>query len=477
MGFQLKLHRKVSGKGRPSLAASFTGNIKEGSNVLSNLAGSLDTSDLFVGKEVTNAVLPTGTTITKIESIDVVQLSAVATADSVAGTFDVVLFEYGNLAIDGESIYIYDEDGSEIHDINMVTSRLVGDLLGSIPVIISGGDLTPGGIGELSISPLIGYVRPTIDGAVQPTRVRRIETIQVDLTGITNPDADYNVIVRWINTAPYYEVIVTASVVAIDGTEILLGTIQSIADNFTVNAVDPNDPATKTNTYPLQINGNVITLPDDYYMQFGDSGVTDPVEDSDMVPKKWAEDRLTPVGSIVPYLPGYFADGLNGTYTGVALTLPDNWRICDGSSPLVAASPIFNVAGRYLPNLTDDRFLMGSNTGIGDIGGTNSAAHSHTVPPHHHDGTTAGINDGGLGTHTHNFNAYETPGGTSLSKVHGAVASTITTGPPSSIAHEHSFTTSGGGILVSGSNLVTNDSIVTDNRPKFLTTKYITRIF
>jgi len=85
-----------------------------------------------------------------------------------------------------------------------------------------------------------------------------------------------------------------------------------------------------------------------------------------------------PVGSIIAWLPGYFANGSNGTYTGVSITLPDYWKECDGSAVDDADSPIFNGAGRYLPNLTDDRFLMGDVSGsAGGIGGDNDG-HYHS---------------------------------------------------------------------------------------------------
>lgn len=95
-----------------------------------------------------------------------------------------------------------------------------------------------------------------------------------------------------------------------------------------------------------------------------------------------------PVGSIVAYNPGYYGDGANGTFTrvgpasnnaaGVNAYLPANWRVCDGSALNDSGSPIFNGSGRFLPNLTDDRFLMG-DTAAGTAGGSNSSAHTHSV--------------------------------------------------------------------------------------------------
>ena len=46
--------------------------------------------------------------------------------------------------------------------------------------------------------------------------------------------------------------------------------------------------------------------------------------------------------------------------------------MCDGSELNLPSSPIFNGAGRYLPNLTDDRFIQG-DTAIGSTGGINDS--------------------------------------------------------------------------------------------------------
>ena len=109
-------------------------------------------------------------------------------------------------------------------------------------------------------------------------------------------------------------------------------------------------------------------------------------------------------GMIAPFMAGYFTDGSNGSYTrvlGTANTIaavntlmnPRGWYVCDGAALNLPASTIFNGAGRYLPNLTDDRFLMGDTT-CGGIGGANSSAHTHGF------GTIAAANES---THTHSI--------------------------------------------------------------------------
>ena len=95
-----------------------------------------------------------------------------------------------------------------------------------------------------------------------------------------------------------------------------------------------------------------------------------------------------PVGVIMAWLGGYFADGSNGTYTRVLGATNDvagangyvnpYWHVCNGAALNDAGSPIFNGALRYLPNLTDDRFIMGA-TVAGGIGGSSTMAHTHNA--------------------------------------------------------------------------------------------------
>lgn len=106
-------------------------------------------------------------------------------------------------------------------------------------------------------------------------------------------------------------------------------------------------------------------------------------------------DAVVPVGTIVAYNPGWYGDGSNGSFTSVYTgvnsvagannILPRNWRVCDGSQLYEADSALYNaVSGRYLPNLTDDRFLMG-DTAAANLGGNNatSIAHTHVISHYH----------------------------------------------------------------------------------------------
>jgi hypothetical protein len=135
-----------------------------------------------------------------------------------------------------------------------------------------------------------------------------------------------------------------------------------------------------------------------------------------------------PVGSIVAYNPGYYTNGSNGGFTlvgpsantaaGVNAYIPSNWRVCDGSALNDAGSTIWVGASRYLPNLSDSRFLMGS-TAAGTAGGSNTMAHTHSVtsnvsvashsitqptfnvPAHYHGTGTLAITGSSTSNHSH----------------------------------------------------------------------------
>ena len=100
---------------------------------------------------------------------------------------------------------------------------------------------------------------------------------------------------------------------------------------------------------------------------------------------------LVPLGTIVFWLGGYFLDGTNNTYNYVLGSSNDvlgvngyannyGWYVCDGSALNLVQSPIFNDSGRYLPNLSDSRFLQGY-TSVGGVAGNNSNLHTHDVTP------------------------------------------------------------------------------------------------
>lgn len=115
--------------------------------------------------------------------------------------------------------------------------------------------------------------------------------------------------------------------------------------------------------------------------------------------------QFVPVGTVASYIP----HNLSWNIGQINNFLSDyNFKVCDGSLYNNADSPIYNGAGRYLPNLTDDIFLMGSTT-MGTPGGSN------TMEDHRHNYslTTNAVSYVGRGTlsiHNHTgTHSYQTP--------------------------------------------------------------------
>lgn len=97
-----------------------------------------------------------------------------------------------------------------------------------------------------------------------------------------------------------------------------------------------------------------------------------------------------PPGSILGWVGGYFASdqsaytrllGLDNTVAGANDHLnPQGWWVCDGSEVDETASEIWVGAGRYLPNLTDDRFIQGDTAVNAEAaGGSSTREHTHAV--------------------------------------------------------------------------------------------------
>lgn len=219
--------------------------------------------------------------------------------------------------------------------------------------------------------------------------------------------------------------------------------------------------------------------------------------------------NVPPVGSIIAYSPGYFTDGSNGGFTfqdvsansiAAANTLlnPKGWYVCNGAALNDADSAIFNGEGRYLPNLTDDRFFMG-DTVAGGTGGANSnniahthtvSAHTHTtgnftlttshIPSHNHSITVDSggnhrhtVNSEGGGSVQHNTlkpsNPGENTGYTGYAGDHTHTASCGNAGSGS--AHNHGTTGSSG-----SGNTGSAGSSSLENRPQYLSCFYIMRV-
>ena len=206
---------------------------------------------------------------------------------------------------------------------------------------------------------------------------------------------------------------------------------------------------------------------------------------------------VVPAGGIISWVPGYFADGSNGTYTGVlpsantvaaanAYLNPLGWYVCDGSELNESDSQIFNGAGRYLPNLTDDRFLMG-DTVAGGIGGSSTMEHTHEVTTNDH--THAGP------SHNHKWwewtdintqsTTYSSDGssqalGQTLNNVDSKQLIIFVGAGAADYAMSNDAYTNNGGTGATGldgGETVTSDTASnTENRPKYLSCFYIMRV-
>lgn len=203
--------------------------------------------------------------------------------------------------------------------------------------------------------------------------------------------------------------------------------------------------------------------------------------------KVWEEIHATehfgfgtiPVGSVIAWLGGYFS-GINTGYTrtvtvnGINLSSDANVISfldtygcvhCDGTAPDDPDSPIFNDGIKLVPNLTDDRFLMGdASASVGAIGGDN-INYSH----YHGRGTLAATTN--TDAHTHTVYVVNVAGvGPGLQPTSsGRPYATIGT---SSDSHSHTVSFSG----VIGDTGGVNGDADQENRPTYISVHYIMRI-
>jgi hypothetical protein len=203
-----------------------------------------------------------------------------------------------------------------------------------------------------------------------------------------------------------------------------------------------------------------------------------------------------PVGCVFPFVGGYFTDGSNGGFTSVlgnsaaevnGVVSAAGYRVCDGSALNITDSPIFNGTSRYLPNLTDDRFLMGDTT-AGSVGGSSTMAHTHTGPSHTHTGPShthttspASLSTGQLASHNHNIGlAYGSTDAFVPKAGSGATATTndyIISSTGSNQTHAHGSTGSSGTANTGASGTGnTGAASNTENRPLFLSCIYIMKV-
>lgn len=199
-----------------------------------------------------------------------------------------------------------------------------------------------------------------------------------------------------------------------------------------------------------------------------------------------------PVGSIFSWMGGYFGNGSNGSFTSTlgntvananTYLNPLGYYVCDGSAINIAGSQIFGGASRYLPNLTDSRFLMGS-TSVGSTGGENSTSLATTNLPSHTHGAgsivTSASTTGASGSHSHtpaaNTILFTTGSGTAVG-TGGSVGvwQAYEIGYPASSTigdHTHSIPS----LSTSGSTASAGSGTAFENRPLYLSAFYIMRV-
>ena len=195
---------------------------------------------------------------------------------------------------------------------------------------------------------------------------------------------------------------------------------------------------------------------------------------------KDVEDSDCPVTSIVAFLGGHYTATNNAgfvlsgptanTVEAVNAYLPDTWRVCDGTAPNDPDSPVFNSTDRYLPDLTDGRFIRGKKTS-GTIGGQSLVV----IKGHNHGLGT--LDDTFAGDHIH---AYDDLSGFNI-RVRSGQTNAFNGGNDRFVGrnthsggiHHHSFI---GRIGNTGSTTNGDGDQTLENRPKFLTCFYIMRI-
>lgn len=237
-----------------------------------------------------------------------------------------------------------------------------------------------------------------------------------------------------------------------------------------------------------------------------------------------------PAGTIVPYLGGYFTGTNNEGFTTPfdmsveainARMNPLGLYVCDGTALNKPGTVFYDGENRFLPNLMDDRFIMGSSTS-GSIGGLNTIEHTHDISHTHgiahthtliHTHTIAHVHATSNHTlslaqmpshaHTENDEVWANIAGTSYRTArtsgnycnsirHGGRVHISTYASGSSGAHNHgntggssaassgaasNGTTSAASITTSGNaSTGTTANTIFDNRPKFISCIYLVQV-
>lgn len=209
--------------------------------------------------------------------------------------------------------------------------------------------------------------------------------------------------------------------------------------------------------------------------------------DDELGGKRWVLRRVPqtnsiPVGVVVPYMRGYMTNGVNGAFLSAydtiasvnALLNPDGWYACDGAALNLATSPsdMFNGSNRYLPNLTDNRFIMGSSY-AGHTGGHNAMSHTHAVDIGSFASAGTALTLEQIPSHRHPSSAWSGSSGDMNYKFDlGAADATVYTG----------YAGGSGGITQAHSHQVdppatnTGGATNTENRPAYLAAIYIIKV-
>ena len=226
-----------------------------------------------------------------------------------------------------------------------------------------------------------------------------------------------------------------------------------------------------------------------------------------------------PIGAIVAWNPGYYLTGSNGTFVkadfisantvagaNAYLNTIGFW-VADGTVPAITGSLIWNAAGRYLPNLSDDRFLMGGIS-VGNVGGSNfltdhthahtiaatQDAHTHIQNSHNHtqDAHNHGISDpghrhqleswygiNGDGSANPNNQGYGGTGplGWTINSNYVGTGISISNATATNIATTATNQSTTPLITVTGTIGSGSAATSTENRPKYLGTYFIVRVF
>lgn len=243
-------------------------------------------------------------------------------------------------------------------------------------------------------------------------------------------------------------------------------------------------------TASLTDNDRAITVEsDELYIHVFDAAGTDAQNSPNVIrPADYSSDGVwkmasspfdansAPVGSIVPFIGGYFGSGGLSGFTNVigddastinTLLNSSGWYVCDGTELNLAGSSIFNGSGRYLPDLSGDVFLMG-DTSSGTFGGSSTMAHTHTTDIVSFTSGATTVSEAQMPAHTHTSYAHS---GTTVGRATGGetdyprnLQDTSSTGGGGS--HTHS---------VNPASTTSSAASVTENRPKFMSCFYIMR--